>query len=245
MKKIAFEATVYLDEEADEEFEVTVELTDKEYAVLKRYCRDSGEETLEEGYTIDDLIERVQDEAMKEYTKLKAADEEEPEEDDEEDGDSEDEELYFSFGIPEDVLGESWDILLEEYDDYPYIMEIVNDTIIQLDADLQGDILRRLLAKLEVTEAELAEYLSADDDTSHADKYDVLKKYGREALVEILGYDEDNHVFVQKEITYSDLPNGDAANDLLHDLGYTLEEDIYHGPHGHGTDGYIYIESWK
>lgn len=132
----------------------------------------------------------------------------------------------------------------EEFDGYPFAAEVVNGEIISMTEDFQQEVLAKLLADLEVSEDELAEFLSLlnDGDEPDDDRFSLLEGCEYDFLAEILGYDESEGTFNPQGIGFLESAYGFETIDLLKALGFPVEDEIEPGPHGHGTDGVVFVE---
>ncbi len=232
--------------------EVTVNVTDEEYELLRQCCREGIE--IEDCEGLEDLCDRI---------KEAAADENEScmeflDSDEEIDYDS----ISYIIGMPSEISdsaedeSEEW----EDYADCPFAMEAVNGEIISLTADMQEKMKDRIIEKFGITEEELiswlVDYLNGDEseddqeDESEdependpkAEWLDMLGGVDPDALAEILGFDLAAESFSFEDIGFLESEYGWEAKELLEELGFEIVEEIENGPHGHGTHGIVYIQ---
>ncbi len=225
-----FPVTLCLESGDEEDVTATVDVSEEEYQLLKECCRDGEEPDAFDG--LEDLCRRVEEAAREES-----------------DGDVK----SCIIGMPDEIYGaadedEETSVDWDDYCDCPFAMEVVNGQIISLTEDMQAEIVTKILEKLRVTEEELIQFLvrlEADEDAAESEdgrRFGLIAGYGYDVLVELLGYDEDEEEFAPGDLGFLDSNYGWEAKELLESLGFELEENISHGPHGHDTNGVVYIQ---
>lgn len=132
----------------------------------------------------------------------------------------------------------------DAYEGYPFAAEVVNGEIISMTDTFQQEVLAKLLSAMAVTKDELAAFLSQlnDGEESDDERFTLLADCEHDFLAELLGYDADEEAFSPAGIGFLESSYGFEAIDLLKQLGFTVEENIQYGSHGHGTDGVCYVE---
>lgn len=131
----------------------------------------------------------------------------------------------------------------EDYEDYPFAMEVVNGDVISLTADMQRELAEKLAQKAGITLEELGAcllQLEEDEETENEVLSDLVSDCGE--LAEVLGYDVDEQEFTFPGIGYLEASCGWDAVEVMKFLGYDLEENIRHAPFEHGTDGVVFYE---
>lgn len=225
-----FPVTLCLESSDEEDVTATVDVTEEEYQLLKECCLNNEEIASFDG--LEGLCRHVEEAAREES-----------------DGDVE----SCIIGMPDEIYGaaeedEEASVDWEDYSDYPFAMEVVNGQIISLTDDMQEQIRTGILEKLGVTEEELVKFLvrlGADEDAAESEdgrRFGPIAGYGYDVLVELLGFAEDEGEFIPWGLGFLDSQYGWEAKELLESLGFELEENISHGPHGHDTNGVIYIQ---
>ncbi len=135
----------------------------------------------------------------------------------------------------------------EDYCDYPFAMEVVNGSIINLSGKLQNEMREKIIHAASVTEEDLINLLlSEDSDDAFETK---LGKWlwendvdSLDGLTDLFGFRINERIFQCDGIGFLDSDCGWTAKSLLEALGYDLTENIHYGPHGHGTTGVVYLE---
>jgi hypothetical protein len=219
-----YDFSIWLDINGDSHsLTVTAPVSDYEYNVLVQCSEDEG--AVEDYDDLADLRAKVLEAALKEL----------------ELDDVDPDEISYTVYVPQEIAEETGNIEWDNYCDYPFAMEVVNGEIISLKATLQQDLRNKLLQTSGISEDDLIAWLQGEDAESDVGWLDENCSDEQDPLAEILGFNADESMFRCEDIGFLCSSYGWEAKDLLELLGYHLTEAINRGPHGHGTEGVVYL----
>lgn len=237
---LEFMVSIFLGYKDTKNICITVNITDDEYVLLKK-CYFSDEDV--QAYPgLENLCERIKFAVQNEFCPTDMDSGERSGCDD----------ILYRIEIPDEIAEEYYPeeedededpIDWNDYRDFPFAMEIVNDEIISLTPEFQKEILNQILNKLQVTSEELITFLSAlaGDEMLINEKLKPISSFEYDVLAEILGFDEEEKDFSPGGIGFLDSGYGWETVELLKTLGIVLQKDIDYGTHGHDTNGVIYF----
>ncbi len=136
------------------------------------------------------------------------------------------------------------DIDMEDYEGYPFAMEVVNGEIVSMTPDFQIFLRKKLMSFLDMDENELIDLLKIIESGEEPDDESIYDKIGYdiEYLPEILGYDSESETFEPVGIGMLESVYGWETKELLEALEIPMQEDTWNEPHGQGSYGVIFID---